>query len=499
MNKTLKGIIGGTVLLAAIGGGIVALKMTDPEKTEESSTVSEKTETPLWHVHSDDINKISVENPNGESYVAVRKMDKVKTTDADGNETEEEIANYVLEGYEDLPMDTVSIRLLATRSPELTSTDTVVEHASAEEMARFGLDQPVKVTFSVDKADDIVFLIGGEAPITSERYLCLEGQDTIYTVNDVSMDPFLESPYNYLGKTLKETQAEDDTTIVNSVRIERSDLDYDFYFEYDPFYSENSNGGSMALHVMKEPVYSLISGDKSSPATHGMYGLTANEIVKPHPTDADLKKYGLDEPFVTVTTKTDAKETFVFKLGDSYQTEDGSKYYYGMLEGIPCVYGFFEDSIIYDDLKPEDIISRNVFDTYVWDIGTLIYEADGKKLEFNGKGGKDDYVLKYNGKDQDEDGIERFRKLYTYVLQTKAEELVYDDPELPDKALAKITLKRQDGKRPVEVEFYDAGSMKAYIVINGETRFRCRKTYVDTLISNIEIFDDTDKEFTMTW
>ena len=37
MNKTLKGIIGGTVLLAAIGGGIVALKMTDPEKTEESS------------------------------------------------------------------------------------------------------------------------------------------------------------------------------------------------------------------------------------------------------------------------------------------------------------------------------------------------------------------------------------------------------------------------------------------------------------------------------
>ena len=102
MNKTLKGIIGGTVLLAAIGGGIVALKLTDPEKAEESSSVSEKSETPLWHVHSDDINKISVENPNGESYVAVRKMDKVKTTDADGNETEEEVANYVLEGYEEI-------------------------------------------------------------------------------------------------------------------------------------------------------------------------------------------------------------------------------------------------------------------------------------------------------------------------------------------------------------------------------------------------------------
>lgn len=499
MNKTLKGIIGGTVLLAALGGAFAALKLTEPA-ADSSSEESTSVETPLWHAHADDINRIAVEQPDGKSYSAVRRMDTVKSTDIDGNEVEQEVANYLLEGYEDLPMNVTGIRTLATRAPELASSGTVVEHASKEDLERFGLTDPVKVRFSVDQNDDIVFLIGGKTPINNERYLCMDGSDTIYTVSGTAMEPFFEDETYYLGTTLKEEQAEDDKTIIESVRIERSDLDYDFYFEYDPYYSENSNGGSMALHVMREPIYALLSGDKSASATHGMYGLTASEVIAPHPDDKEKKTYGFDEPFVTVTTKTDAGDNWVFYLGNSYQNEEGDKCYYGMLDGIDCVYGFKADDIAYDDLRAEDIISRNVVDTFVWDIGSLTYEADGIKLDFSGKGtSKTDYVLKYNGKDQDEDGIERFRKLYTYLLQTKAEDIVYEKPELPEKPLASVRLKRQDGQHGYDIDFYDAGNMKAYVVVNGDVRFRCRKSYVDTLISNLKIFDETDKEFTMTW
>ncbi|MBP0967388.1 MAG: hypothetical protein J5722_07125, partial [Oscillospiraceae bacterium] len=84
-------------------------------------------------------------------------------------------------------------------------------------------------------------------------------------------------------------------------------------------------------------------------------------------------------------------------------------------------------------------------------------------------------------------------------LQTKAEEIVYDEVDLPEKPMAEIKLERQDGQRGYDIAFYDAGDMKAYISVNGDVRFRCRKSYVETLISNIKIFDDTDKEFTMTW
>ena len=84
MNKTLKGIIGGTVLLAALGGAFAALKLTEPA-ADSSSEESTSVETPLWHARADDINRIAVEQPDGKSYSAVRRMDTVKSTDIDGN------------------------------------------------------------------------------------------------------------------------------------------------------------------------------------------------------------------------------------------------------------------------------------------------------------------------------------------------------------------------------------------------------------------------------
>ena len=64
--------------------------------------------------------------------------------------------------------------------------------------------------------------------------------------------------------------------------------------------------------------------------------------------------------------------------------------------------------------------------------------------------------------------------------------------------MASIHLERQDGKRTTDVAFYDAGGLKAYIAVNGEVRFRCRKAYVETLIQNLQIYN-TDEDFTMNW
>ena len=45
MNKRVKGIIGLGIVLAALGGGLAALKLTEPEKEEsESKEVQENVE-----------------------------------------------------------------------------------------------------------------------------------------------------------------------------------------------------------------------------------------------------------------------------------------------------------------------------------------------------------------------------------------------------------------------------------------------------------------------
>lgn len=501
MNKTLKGIIAGTGVLAVLGGAMTYLLLTKPEDATEEESSDSAVETQLWHTHSDDINEIDVENPNGDSYVAIRRMEETKTTDAEGNETVENIANYYLKGYEKLPMNTVSIRLLATRAPAVSSVDTAAEGVSEADYAKYGLDTPVKVTYKVDNADDITFYIGDAAPLGSNRYVRMEGGDTVYLVSEVSVNPFFDGIKDYLGKELKEEQAEDDDTVIESVRIEREDLDYDLYFVYDPYYQENTNGGSLAVHVMAEPVNALLSADRSADATHGLYGLTATEVVTPFPKQSDIKAAGLDKPFVTVTMKTDDKKTTEFYLGDTYENEDGLTCFYGMMKGLDCIYGFNADAIVYDNVTAEDVMSRNVVDFYVWDIGKAEYEAGDTKLSFSGIGeSQDDFVLKRDGKEQDEDQIERYRQLYSFLLKTPAEELVYpEEVKAEGKPLAQVHLERQDGKREMDVAFYDAGGMKAYIAVDGEIRFRCRKSYVDTLISNLEMYDETDKEFTMTW
>ena len=505
MKKQTKGLLASVAVLVILGGGLVALKLTEPEQTEESSITENTDAVTLWSVESDSIKQVTVENPNADqSYVVTRKMETVDTTDIDGNAVQQEVANYFLTDMDDLPMNTTEIRLLATRAASLTSEQVVLENASEDQLAAYGLDKPITVTFQVDDAEDIVFEIGDATPDADYTYLMVQGDQTVYTVSTYSIEPFLKEKIAYLSTTLTEEQADDDETYVESVRIDRADLEYDFYFTYDSFYVENSSGGSSAVHVMEEPINCLLNAEKSASATHGIYGLTASEVKIPYPTEAQMTECGFDAPFAIVTTKTSDGKTIVFRLGSTYESESTDEEgnvtketrWYGYLDGVNCIYGFAADNIIYEDMKPEDVTSKIIVDTYVWDIGRLTYTAGDLKLDFEGKGtSSDDYVLTLNGEEADP---ERFRLLYTYLLKTGAEDLVLEEVTPTGDPMASIHLERQDGKRTTDVAFYDVGGLKAYIAVNGEVRFRCRKAYVETLIQNLQIYN-TDEDFTMNW
>lgn len=243
MNKTLKGIIGGGALLGVLGGVLAVLKLTE-KKPEQDSSSSEAETIMLWHAESDDINQITVEPADGEKYTAVRKIEQTETTDLNGSIVTQDIANYYLTGYEDIPMNTVSIRLLATRSPELAAVAVVQENASDEDLARFGLDHPVHVTLQADGQEQpISFFIGDKTQVESCYYLRMDGEKTVYTVTESAMEPYLRSVKDYLGTELIAEQAEDDETVVESVRISRKDLDYDIFLEYDDGVSQSDRSG----------------------------------------------------------------------------------------------------------------------------------------------------------------------------------------------------------------------------------------------------------------
>ena len=503
MNKTVKGILAGCGALAVLGGGLAVLKLTEPE-TPDDNAAEEDECIDLWEIaDSEDISSITVESPE-ESYTANRKMETATDSDSDGNVITTEVANYYLDGYDGIPMDTLSIRTLATRTATCCATKCLRTDAAESDLANYGLDDPITVTFKVDDSDDVSFLVGDISPDSTLSYLCkADDKKSIYLVDSTLVEPYRKTILQYLGTAITDAQAEDDETIVEDVLIERKDIDYKMHIVYDDFYQEDQNGGSSAAHILVEPVRSLLNAEKSASATHGLYGMICSEVLIPHPTDADMTKCGLDDPFVRVTVKTDDGKTQVFRMGDTYEGKDPVSgepvtRYYGCLDGIDCIYGFSAEDTVYEDVTPDAIASKLVFETYVWDIGRLTYKAGDLTLDFDGAGTEqDDYSVTCNGEETD---TERFRLLYTYLLKTSAENILLEPVDMTGvEPMAEIDLKRQDGTRSYNVKFYDAGGMKAYIALNDNVSFSCRKSYVDTLIANMNIYYDTDKEFTMTW
>ncbi len=498
MNKRVKGILAGCGVLAVLGGGLTFLLLTGGDGEESSVPQEENTAVELWAYDSDAVSRVEVNQPHGDTYAVNRRVDQTDTTDINGAATVQNVNNYFLEGYESLPMSTVSIRLLATRASDVHAEQTVLENAAASDLATYGLDDPIRVRLTLDNADDIAFCIGNATPVSGYTYVCMEGGSTVYTVATSNIEPYLSSITDYLGTTLIPEQADDDERIVMSARVERTNLDYDMYFVFDPYYEINSNSGTSAVHVMQEPIYCLLSPDKSADTTHGLFGLTASEVLLPFPTAEQMTDAGLDEPFVRVTLVLSDGEEMVFRLGNTYTTEDGETRYYGMADGLDCIYGFSAEDTVYDDVLPNDVTSKVVVDLYVWDIGTIKYETDTVKLDFTVLGeSADDVVLTLNGARYD--NVERYRLLYTYLLKTAAEDLIIETPDDVGEEMASVYIERQDGQRNYDIRFYDAGGLKAYIEIDGQIRFRCRKSYVTTLISNMEKFADEDQDFIMTW
>ncbi|MBR5405255.1 MAG: DUF4340 domain-containing protein [Oscillospiraceae bacterium] len=504
MNKQVKGLLAACGALAVLGGGLAALKLT--EKPAEESSVDDHMDPHagiLWELDSSDvISRVDITMPDGRSYAVNRKIEKEEQNNNGSDETTQtEITNYYLEGLEDLPMDTVSIRTLATRSYSASANSVVEEHPTAEDLKKFGLDKATVVKFTADNADPVEFYIGARTP-KGEYYLRCKDNETVYAVSGPTVEPFLRDANYYLGKTVTKEQDSEDTVKVKSVRVDRKDLEYSIYLTYDSYYAENDKNGVASLYVMQEPIPCLLNVDRSSGITHGFYGLNAAEVICPHPTEAQLSEYGFDDPFMTATMETDNGKTSVFRLGKTYEPADSTEetpktYYYGWLDSVNCVYGFAPDDISFDNVTAEDITAKTVVDNYVWDIGSLVYTAGDLKLDFKGMGeSKDDYVLKLNGQEADP---ERFRLLYTYLLNTAAEELVLEEVTPEGEPLVTVDLEQQDGKHNARIAFYDAGSRKAYISVNGRVLYRCRMSYVTTLIENLKIYEDTSKNFTMTW
>lgn len=477
-TKLLLGGIGALVLL---GGGLTAMLLLNQEQEEaDSSPESSQAENiTLNHFNADDV--VSVEIINADSFTVTREL--VDNT-----------AIYSIDGYEDVALDNSLLSTIVSNGSKLEAASLVEEQP--DDLAKYGLAEPAAaVTLHYADGNAFTFTVGDASPMTSSQTYC-EYEGDVYLIRNSLIANYKKTADEFLSLSILAEPAKEFYPIVDSLRIERKDIDYDIYMEYDyENADDDSVGGTAATHVMMEPVFSYLSVDRSVAVTNGMFGLNASEIAVIRPTDADLKKAGLDDPFCSVTMACDNGSTYHLLLGDTYETEGGKTCYYAQFEDVPLIYGIAEENAVWATVQPGDITSANIFTSYVWSIASLELTTPDETILFEGEGIKqEDYEVTKNGEACNN---ERFRQLYQFLLNVYGEDLFMGDMPTGDPDLS-VRLTTQDGRQDYTVSFYRQSGVKT-IVARDNACFTIRTSCLEALLHNLDIFDDVDTDFQTTW
>lgn len=482
-SKNVKWLIAGICVLVLLAGGLTATVLLT-HKDEPAPTVSTGLEEiKLNPTASNDVK--SVEIKGEESFtVSLRSQ---------GENPSDNV--YGIDGYDDVTVDANMLSTLINNGNALEA-DSLVAEAGAD-LSIYGLAEPkAEVTIHYADGSSFLFRVGDPAPAGANQTYC-EVDGAVYLVRNSLVASYQKKPAQFVSTVLlQEPASNNDYPIVESVTVERKDLDYVLELDYDKEGADDAAvGGTAATHVMVSPRYAYLSPDKSVKITHGMFGLTAVEVSAVHPAAADLAAKGLDDPFCTVTMVCDDGNTHVLRIGDAFETELGAACRYAAIDDVPVIYGVTEEDAKWCSVMPDDITSANVFVSMVWHISTLDIKTPDGDVLFEGKGeDKNDYTVTKNGKECD---TERFRQFYHFLLSIYGEEMYYGD--LPDtEPDVQVHLTTQDGKEDYTVEFYKLSDMKTLVVRNG-TAYSIRTSCLDMLRHNLEVIDNPDEKISLTW
>lgn len=477
-GKMKTGLIAGAAAVIVLSGAVTALVLTKDDGAAEEDTSSqtaaakEKTSKLLYD-----------KDPKTITHIELKKKDSSFAVDQYGDTL------WTITEIKDLPLDYTVISGIVDETASVTAAQTVVE--KADDISIYGLSDP-QLTVTAQFGDITRTLtIGNEIPSGKEYYFLLDDSEVVYTIAAKDIQYLLYDEYDCINKLIyspvedNDTEDDYDPARVNSITIKRKDLDYDIRLEYDTSTDdEEIISGNTSTHMMTEPVSLGLNPDRAANVLSGIFGLTADDIAAVKPTDADLEEFGLKDPLCEVDFDINARSvTLIF--GNACTDEDGKKTgYYGMAKGIDnVVYSFSDASVPWVEVMPLDIAQNMVTSKYIFSVDSIeITTDDGRKEHFDiSSEDASTLLVKHNGTDFAD--VDNFKSFYRYILSTPAEEIYTEECTGEPRAVLSI----KSGKLGDDIiEFFPGDDRMTVIRLNGKPSFRCRTTFVDRLIENLD-------------
>lgn len=485
MNKKIKTLIaGGIVLVVLVGAMIALLAINNNQAAEESSSSSSDSAINVVEKNINNITKILLRNPQGEITL-----------------TQPEEGSYVIEALGSLPTDETDVKSVFSNLAVIDAAKVVSE--TPGDLEEYGLAQPqTTAEVFLNDGSSYTLRIGNESPLGDGYYAMLDGDSRLFLLNSVTYEvPCTYGLKDFVYRTLavNETDAEIED-LVKSIEFYRKDFGRTLYFDQvpdDPYIIYSPVFAS--AYTMTSPIKAFVDGDNFYNVAGVATSLRADAVVAVFPTEAELTQYGFDDPQAVYTAGMTDGSTMKLYVGNTVTgglegSESASSDeigYYIMKEGIDAIFYVDDYELTFMGVSEFDLLSQVAFAPELNSLASMEAVAGGTEYNFTFTHTTETTeqgtsttttATTLNGSPMDE---KLFQNLYMYIISALAEGIYTDTPS--GDAIATITFHATDSSvEPLTVEFHDIGNRKASITINGQTRFHTRMTYVTNLLSNLE-------------
>ncbi|MDR0991942.1 MAG: DUF4340 domain-containing protein [Ruminococcus sp.] len=487
MNSQKRTLIAAGAVLVLLAAVMAVLLLTQPEETPVEVIESPEVKTRLlYDISPQKLNTLTIKNETGELV-----LERVDTSDTE--------YFFAAPQFADLPQSIAMMRVIADAASSLTAEEIITENAA--DLSVYGLSSPkAEFTANFSDSNNTVkhLLIGNETPAADAYYAAFAGESTVYTIKNTSVGYFSDNINQVIDRVIYKNPltpeemaaapaGDNELTRISKMTISRHNLPYTIEIDFRPISIEPE--GAQA----GEPNYGLVSpikmdvdDEKGQPLMSAIFGFTATDVEMLYPTAEDLDKYGLSDPFTSVTMIL-YDGPITLKIGETYG--DGR---YCLVDGVDVVWKIANDKLPWATVLPLGVANGVIFRSHLFGLNSIDITGSGIDDKIAVVGTNDeDLTVTLNGKPAD---AAKFKQLYNYIILVPAGDVYIE----PVEAEPNLSIVMKGAKLNESADFYDIGNRRYAVAINGEIQYSCTAAYYDLLVENIKAFE-TNGEINLKW
>ena len=491
MKKNTKLLIGAGIG-AGLLGAILAVVLMLPSENNDSSIKTSEPESVLLYDKTGNVPEdITIKNTGGEYEIIGYKYRAIQQSSSDDESSSSNpvVNPEVLEASEsEIPivytMQEYPQEFLSKKRTDELYKDCQylgakkVIDTSGKNYKEYGLEEPrAEVTIRFDDSTEKSFSLGDDAPDNMGVYVKMSDEKTVYVVPTNNVDAYLVEKLQMFDNTITSDLSDD-------VSVKSISFSGEFY-DKPITLSENDNIEQKIFknqYYMKEPYLADCRTKTVTDARDGLFGMEGAEVTAICVTEDDIKKYGLDKPYISMTAglstggETTVNVTKADSKGRCYIMNKSGNKIFRMYAGNIAWYGLSRNDILTENILSIDMKYMNCmkitqdgkteqYDLEAKDVLTDTYSIN-RVVNVYKNGQKTDYT----------EVMEYINELSSYKRSDDVPQDIKGCKKMIDIQLGFDT----DNKEEINMSFYQTADKKYIVVYNGQI-----EGYADSLPDKI--------------